>query len=132
MDGPYSYEVMAEDTIQFLEQVVGGPARLVGVSDGAVVSLLVAKMRPDLVNRLICVAGVFHYTGWVASAIDPDNEVPELLIDSYAEVSPDGKEHFSTVKTKIDQMHESWGSCPVQAAGHLTGGVASHVGPGTP
>ncbi|MEO8955424.1 MAG: hypothetical protein ABI396_15355 [Ktedonobacteraceae bacterium] len=27
-DGPYSYELMAEDTIHFIEQVVGGPARL--------------------------------------------------------------------------------------------------------
>jgi pimeloyl-ACP methyl ester carboxylesterase len=81
---------MAEDTIIFLEQVVGGPARLLGVSDGAVVALMVAKKRPDLAPRLICAAGVFHCSGWVASAIDPDNEPPEFLIDSYGEVSPVG------------------------------------------
>jgi pimeloyl-ACP methyl ester carboxylesterase len=32
--GPITFEAMAQDTIRFLEQVVSGPARLVGVSDG--------------------------------------------------------------------------------------------------
>ena len=50
VDGPLTYEFMVEDTIHFLEQVVGGPVRLMGMSDGAVVALLVAKKRPDLVN----------------------------------------------------------------------------------
>ncbi|HEV2664292.1 MAG TPA: alpha/beta hydrolase [Blastocatellia bacterium] len=104
-DDPYSYDLMAEDMIKFLERVVGGPARLLGVSDGAVVALMVAKKRPDLALRLICAAGVFHRSGWVASAIDPDNEPPEFLIDSYGKVSPDGKEHLPIVKKKLDQMH---------------------------
>ena len=38
-DAPYSYELMAEDTIQFLEKTVGGPARLLGMSDGGIVAL---------------------------------------------------------------------------------------------
>ncbi len=33
---------------------------LVGCSDGAVVALMVAQRRPDLVRRLVFVAGVFH------------------------------------------------------------------------
>jgi pimeloyl-ACP methyl ester carboxylesterase len=58
VDGPYSYELVADDMIRFLEQVVGGPARLIGVSDGAIVALIVALKRPDLAQRLICAAGV--------------------------------------------------------------------------
>ena len=104
-DGPYRYELMAEDTIHFLEQVVGGPARLLGISDGAVVALLVAHKRPDLVQRLICAAGPFHRSGWVASAIEPGLETPEFLVISYGEVSPDGKEHYRVVQKKLDQMH---------------------------
>jgi pimeloyl-ACP methyl ester carboxylesterase len=53
VDGPLTYELMARDTIAFLEQVVGGPAGLVGHSDGAPVGLLVALARPDLVRRLV-------------------------------------------------------------------------------
>ncbi|QCX74289.1 Putative aminoacrylate hydrolase RutD [Streptomyces sp. YIM 121038] len=40
--GPITYELMADDTIPFLEAVVGEPADLVGHSDGAFVAMLVA------------------------------------------------------------------------------------------
>jgi pimeloyl-ACP methyl ester carboxylesterase len=73
-EGPYSYSLVADDMIRFMEQVVGGPAKLVGCSDGAVVALHVALKRPDLVPQLICAAGVFHWHGWVPSAIDPGTE----------------------------------------------------------
>jgi pimeloyl-ACP methyl ester carboxylesterase len=104
-DGPYSYDLMAEDTIQFLEQVVGGPARVLGVSDGAVVAVLVAHKRPDLVERLICAAGPFHRSGWIPSAIEPGQGTPAFLVTSYGEVSPDGVEHYVVVEQKLDQMH---------------------------
>ena len=42
---------MAADTIGFLETVVGGPAHLVGFSDGGIVALIVAMTRPDLVHN---------------------------------------------------------------------------------
>ena len=104
-DGPYTYELMALDMVHFFEQVVGGPARLLGMSDGAVVALLVAHQRPDLVQRLICVAGPFHRSGWVPSAIEPGLETPAFLVSSSGEVSPDGKEHYQVVQRKLDQMH---------------------------
>jgi pimeloyl-ACP methyl ester carboxylesterase len=105
VDGPITFEDMAQDTIRFLEQVVGGPARLVGCSDGAVVALLVALRRPELVARLVFVAGVFHHDGWLPEAIDPDNEPPEFLAASYAELSPDGADHFAVVVDKLARMH---------------------------
>src|SRR5919112_5736373 len=52
VEGPLSYGVMADDTVAYLDRVVGGPAHLVGWSDGAVVGLLVDQRRPDLVDRL--------------------------------------------------------------------------------
>jgi pimeloyl-ACP methyl ester carboxylesterase len=104
-DGPYSYELMALDMVHFCEQVVGGPARLIGMSDGAVVALLLAHQRPNLVRRLICVAGPFHRSGWIASAIEPGLETPDFLVSSYGVVSPDGQEHYQVVQRKLDQMH---------------------------
>lgn len=72
-EAPYSYETGAEDTIQFLERVVGGPARLLGMSDGAIVALLVARARPDLVERLVCAGGVFHTDAWLPGVLSsPD------------------------------------------------------------
>src|SRR3990170_1611462 len=47
VDGPISYDLMAADTIAFLEAVLDGPAHLLGCSDGATVALLVSLARPD-------------------------------------------------------------------------------------
>jgi pimeloyl-ACP methyl ester carboxylesterase len=71
VEGPITYELMAADTIAFLERVVGGPAHLVGCSAGASVALLVALRRPDLARRVVLVSGVFHRDGWIPEVIDP-------------------------------------------------------------
>jgi pimeloyl-ACP methyl ester carboxylesterase len=106
VEGPISFEAMAQDTIRFLETVVGGRARLLGVSDGAVVALLVALRRPDLVERLVFVAGVFHHNGWWPEAIDPNNHPPAFLEGMYAELSPDGAAHYGVVVEKLARMHQ--------------------------
>jgi pimeloyl-ACP methyl ester carboxylesterase len=78
VDGPITYEGMARDTIDFLETIVGGPAHLLGCSDGAIVALLTALLRPTLVRRLVLVAGVFHRDGWHPSATNwPEDLDPE-------------------------------------------------------
>jgi pimeloyl-ACP methyl ester carboxylesterase len=105
IDGPISYELMAQDTIAFIEQVVGGPAHLVGHSDGTPVALLVALRRPDLVRRLVLAAGVFHHDGWIDGAIDLDEETTAFFVEYHGEVSPDGPDHFPVVKDKLDRMH---------------------------
>ena len=105
VDGPITFDAMAQDTIAFLETVLDGPAHLVGSSDGASVALLVARRRPDLTRRVVLVAGVFHYDGWAPHVIDPDNEPPEVLARLYAEVSPDGAEHYPVIVDKLAQMH---------------------------
>jgi pimeloyl-ACP methyl ester carboxylesterase len=104
-DGPYTYELVAEDTIYFIEQVVGAPVRLLGMSDGAIVALIVAIKRPDLVPRLICAAGVFHNSGWAPGVIDPTDEPPDFLVASYREISPDGLDHYPVVHQKLNRMH---------------------------
>ncbi|MFZ1992532.1 MAG: alpha/beta hydrolase [Solirubrobacteraceae bacterium] len=106
VDGPITFAAMAQDTIRFLEQTVAGPARVLGVSDGATVGLLVALRRPDLVERLVFVAGVYHHDGWWPQAIDPSNEPPTFLEDSYAELSPDGAAHYRVVVEKLARMHQ--------------------------
>jgi pimeloyl-ACP methyl ester carboxylesterase len=105
-DGPYSYELMAEDMIQFIEQVVGRAVHLFGMSDGGIVALLVAQQRPDLVLRLVCVASVFHRSGWLPSAIAPVTEPPEFMVASYKALSPDPLEHLPIVLEKLNVMHE--------------------------
>jgi pimeloyl-ACP methyl ester carboxylesterase len=105
VEGPISYEAMAQDTIAFIETVVGGPAHLAGVSDGAVVALHVALARPDLVNRLVLIAGVFHFSGWAPGVLDSAGEPPAFLARLYSELSPDGAEHYPVVVGKLAAMH---------------------------
>jgi pimeloyl-ACP methyl ester carboxylesterase len=103
--GPITYEQMAQDTIAFLEQVVGGPAYLVGHSDGAPVALLVALRRPDLARRLVFASGVFHHDGWAPGAIDLDEETTAFFTEYHGAVSPDGPEHFEVLAEKLYRMH---------------------------
>ena len=102
--GPLTYELMAQDTIAFLEQVVGGPAYLIGHSDGTPVALLTALRRPDLVRRLVVASGVFHHDGWAPGAIDLDEETTAFFIEYHGEVSPDGPDAFPTLAAKLHRM----------------------------
>ena len=98
-----TFTSMTEDTIAFIEDVVGRAVHLLGYSDGATVALLVAMKRPDLVRNLVFVAGVYHRDGWLDGVLD--GETPEFMTDRYAEVSPDGRDHYATVVSKLDRMH---------------------------
>lgn len=102
VDGPFTYQKLAQDTAEFLDRVVGGPAHIAGHSVGAGVALHVALARPDLVRRLVLVSGAFHHDGLVAGPdqIDVD-QVVAAFGAAYAEVSPDPIEHYPVVIKKI-------------------------------
>jgi pimeloyl-ACP methyl ester carboxylesterase len=105
VDGPITYQLMADDTISFLEQVVGGPAHLVGHSDGAVVAMLVAMQRPELVRRLAMISGGFDKSGEAVPDMEFDSdEVVQFLGPAYGEVSPDGEAHFPVLAGKVAEM----------------------------
>jgi pimeloyl-ACP methyl ester carboxylesterase len=105
VDGPITYQLMADDTIGFLDTVVGGPADLVGHSDGAVVAMLIAIQRPDLVKRLVMISGGFDKSGEAAPDMEFDAaQVVPFLGPAYGEVSPDGEAHFPVVVDKIGEM----------------------------
>ena len=105
VEGPFSLGQMARDTIAFIEAVAGGLVALVGCSTGAIVGLLVARLRPELVTRLVFVCGVFHHEGWLPGSIELDAEADRFLGDFYGQVSPDGREHWPVVKAKNEQAH---------------------------
>jgi len=105
VDGPITYELMVRDTIAFTETVAGTPVHLVGCSVGAVVALMVALARPDLVDRLVLVSGVYHRDGWYPEAIDPHAEPHPALRRGYEQLSPDGGEHYPIVQKKLARMN---------------------------
>jgi pimeloyl-ACP methyl ester carboxylesterase len=102
-EGPFHYDDMATQTIGAIEKVIGGPAHLVGWSDGGIVALLVALRRPDLIRSLVLIGTNYHVNGMVP--IDPsDASLPEMIRARYIERSPDGAEHFPVVLKKTFAM----------------------------
>jgi pimeloyl-ACP methyl ester carboxylesterase len=106
--GPISYSVMADDTIAYLDQEVATPAHLIGWSDGAVVGLLAAQRRPDLVASLALIGQYYNSAGRVNdSLIDTlttNDEIVGFLREGYAAESPDGPEHFDAILGKVAAM----------------------------
>ena len=116
VDGPVSFQLMARDTAAFIDTIIGRPVHLVGCSDGAIVALTVAIQRPDLVRCLVLAAGVFHVDGWEPGVLE--GQPPEFLRDSYAELSPDGPDHYQVVVEKLASMHSLE---PALTTGDLSG-----------
>jgi pimeloyl-ACP methyl ester carboxylesterase len=108
VEGPITYQLMADDTIAFLETVVGEPADLVGHSDGAFTAMLVAMQRPELVKRLVLISGGFNKSGEAVPDMEWDvDAITQFLGPAYGEVSPDGEDHFRVVATKIGELAAS-------------------------
>jgi pimeloyl-ACP methyl ester carboxylesterase len=104
--GPITYEDMAADTVAFVEKRGIGPVHLVGWSDGAVIGLLVALTRPDLVLSLVFIGNPLTIEGLPAEMRPTLDQMsvdmlPPFLREMYAAVSPDGPEHFDVVWEKL-------------------------------
>ena len=110
VDGDYSSELMADETIAFIDQAVGGPADLVGYSDGATTAMIVALERPDLVRSLTLISGHFHHDAIAAPMAErlahPDPTNPRLapIREAYAAVSPDGDDHWPVFHRKVSEL----------------------------
>lgn len=118
-DEPFGYEAMADEVIGVLEQVIGGPAFLVGWSDGGIAALLASRKRPDLVTRQVLIGTNFHHDGIVLGDIaDLGEEFAEYARQSYVARSPDGPEHFPIVMKKFEHMARTQ---PTLTVADLTG-----------
>jgi len=110
--GPFSFDIMTRYTTDFIETLELAPAHLVGWSDGAIVALLVAISRPDLVKRVVSIGGSFNpdsltpgATEWLRKATPEDfQRVEPGLIERYDLVSPDGSGHFPIIFEKTKRL----------------------------
>jgi pimeloyl-ACP methyl ester carboxylesterase len=101
--GSLHFEFQAKEAIAYLETVVKEPAHLVGSSDGAIIALMVAIARPDLVKSIISIGGNFHHSGVEADMGEPS--VSEEDLAEYTLVSPDAPH---TLLEKITRMFKIW------------------------
>jgi pimeloyl-ACP methyl ester carboxylesterase len=101
--GSLHFEFQTKEAITYLEAVVREPAHLVGYSDGAIIALMVAIARPDLVKSIISIGGNFHHSGVEVEMGEPS--VSEEDLAEYTLVSPDAPH---TLLEKISRMFKIW------------------------
>jgi pimeloyl-ACP methyl ester carboxylesterase len=109
---PFSFETMAAYTVDVIEALKLGATNLVGWSDGAIIALLVAMSRPQLVKRLVSVSGLFNANAqspedlnWIRS-LTPESFRKNMtaLVKRYDKISPDGPAHFPVVFEKTKRL----------------------------
>jgi len=109
VDGPITYDAMAADMAAFMDRLGYGPAHVVGFSDGGIIALLLAMSRPDLVARVVAIGPNVRVDGLTDEALaelreaTPQNWPPEYAA-AYAQLSPDGSEHWPEVLRKLVEM----------------------------
>ncbi|HEV3486514.1 MAG TPA: alpha/beta hydrolase [Vicinamibacterales bacterium] len=110
--GPYSYALMARDTIGLMEKLGIGPAHAIGWSDGGEVALEMALMRPEQVRTMVLIGAPVDVSGSAPELLAflpkfrPEH-IPEPMRRQYATLSPDGPEHFEVVFEKLLKMWQN-------------------------
>lgn len=127
-DADFHYAEMATETVRVLEQVVGGPAHLVGWSDGGIVALLVALSRPDLVHKLVVIGANYHFDGVMPVEMDPESSLSQALGKAYIERSPDGAEHLEVAFSKSFKMFSAEPTLTTADIAQVAGPVLVVVG----
>jgi pimeloyl-ACP methyl ester carboxylesterase len=126
VNGPYTYDAMAAETIAVLEQVAGTPARLVGYSDGGNIALLVARDRPDLVRSVVAIGANHDVDGLAPQFLSrlqhPDPTSPRLaaIRAAYEATSPDGAEHWATFYGKVAEMGRTGPAMTIDDLGRIS------------
>jgi len=110
IDGPITYENMAQHTIDLMDALGLESAHLAGWSDGALVAVLVALRRPKLVRKLVFLEQYITLEGAPPGYVDfmasmSVESLPPFLVELYGALSPDGPEHFGVV---FDKLHQLW------------------------
>ncbi len=107
VDRPFHYHDMAEDTIQLMGQLGIENAVVVGYSDGGIIGLDMSIHHPERVTKLAVTGTNARFEGYTAEnqefarSFDP---LSEPISEKYAELSPDGAEHWPVVLGRLKTM----------------------------
>ena len=125
VEGPVTTDIMADDTVAFLETLGTGPVHLVGWSAGGTVALRLALRRPDLVRKLVLISSGISRDGSTPADLElvhgPDAQpLADMFRPQYEPLSPDGPEHFPVVFAKWLRMWREEPDIELSALAGLT------------
>lgn len=107
VDRPFHYHDMAEDTVELMGRLGIESAVVVGYSDGGIIGLDMAIHHPERVTKLAVTGTNARFDGYteenqeLAYSFDPGSEP---VSDAYAQLSPDGAEHWPVVLGRLKPM----------------------------
>lgn len=118
----YSYDLLTDDTIAFMDATRIDKADVVGYSDGANVALLTAMRHPQRVRRLVLISCHLDRDALGAAFADQlAGLTPAFLspglVRLYHAHSPDGPEHFGVVFDKVKRMWMGKGTVAADVLG---------------
>lgn len=107
--GAFAFEEMSADAATVIESIAGRPAHVIGYSAGGMVAASVAIHRPELVRSLTMISSALRAADWIIRPQPPaqdaaDAGYPALIVDRYAQLSPDGREHFPVLVRKVAEL----------------------------
>ena len=105
--GSLHFDFQTHEAIAYLEDIVKKPAHLFGWSDGGIIALMIAILRPELVKSIVAIGANYHFNGVSQNfgevEISPEDQAEYNLI------SPDAPH---TLLEKTIRMHAIWNSEP--------------------
>ena len=107
VDRPFHYHDMAEDTVELMRRLGIESAVVVGYSDGGIIGLDMAIHHPERVTKLAVSGANARFDGYTADnqelvrSFDPGSQP---VSETYAQLSPDGAEHWPVVLGRLQPM----------------------------
>jgi pimeloyl-ACP methyl ester carboxylesterase len=98
---PFSYALFASDAFAVIRHETNKKVDVLGFSDGAITSYLLAAAHPDLVRRLVAIGGPRKFADWTA---DAQAEFKNSKPDDVEKSSPE----FVAARKKLMPEPEKW------------------------
>jgi len=107
-EGYYHFDFQREEAIDYLEDVVKGPAHIIGWSDGGIIALLLALKRPDLVSSIVAIGANYHHD----CGATHDSSTIEISDEERARFVERTGQDPTLLETIVHKAYEVWASEP--------------------